>query len=570
MMTEPDNPSDIQRRTTESDLMIIASLWLIGLFLVNPLGEFPLNDDWSFGITVKYLLENGDFHPADWVSMPLLTNVIWGALFCLPTGFSFTALRMSTLVMSLLGLVMFYLLLRDMKQSRGIALIMVLTLAFNPIYCALSNTFMTDVPYTTMAILAAFFFARNLRTSSNVEFTVATILAVVATLSRQLALSIPLAFAVTLVVTQKISRQNILRAVIPVISSVTALLILEHWLSVTGRMPSIYHARTSVLFSVLADPGRLISTLADNTFTCLIYLGVFLLPILLWESINIIREHGRKAVSMLIGSIAAVTAFGALCCLAIHHGQIMIMPFSRNILTRFGIGPLTLRDTYIMGLDHVPVLPTVFWIAVTMAGLAGAGIIIALLAFRARPLIKNYRAGIGENEVSGVFFLLVAIIYLLPLLVGGFFDRYFIPAMPFLMAGLAGIAGKSAGDIMTSRFAKFAVITMLALFALFSICATRDYLGWNRIRWEALYELMDKKQVSPTDIDGGFEFNGLYTFDPLYRENSGKSWWWVRNDEYQITFGPLPGCKVVMEYSYYCWLIPHTQKILVLQKDSKQ
>ena len=112
------------------DMLMIASLWAISIFIVDPLGNFPLNDDWSFGLTVKHLIENGDFRPSGWTSMPLITNVLWGSLFCIPAGFSFTALRLSTLTLSLLGILGSYVLIRDLRQPRWLALITALDIGF--------------------------------------------------------------------------------------------------------------------------------------------------------------------------------------------------------------------------------------------------------------------------------------------------------------------------------------------------------------------------------------------------------------------------------------------------------
>src|SRR5512137_2624379 len=83
------------------DMLLLASIWVASLFVVNPIGDFPLNDDWSFGLAVQRLLQTGQFHPTGWTSMPLITQALWGSLFCLPAGFSFNALRASTLLLSL-------------------------------------------------------------------------------------------------------------------------------------------------------------------------------------------------------------------------------------------------------------------------------------------------------------------------------------------------------------------------------------------------------------------------------------------------------------------------------------
>ena len=74
----------IPRSAARIDLLAIAAVWCVSVIITNPLGDFPLNDDWSYGLTVKHLIETGNFRPCGWTAMPLITQVLWGALFCLP------------------------------------------------------------------------------------------------------------------------------------------------------------------------------------------------------------------------------------------------------------------------------------------------------------------------------------------------------------------------------------------------------------------------------------------------------------------------------------------------------
>ena len=104
-MTNENGSRSIFERFAVIDMLFIAAIWCISLFVVNPFaGDFPLNDDWSYASTVKHLLETGEFRPSEWFAPPSLTNALWGSLFCLPAGFSFVALRASTLTLSLLGI----------------------------------------------------------------------------------------------------------------------------------------------------------------------------------------------------------------------------------------------------------------------------------------------------------------------------------------------------------------------------------------------------------------------------------------------------------------------------------
>ncbi|HSB96380.1 MAG TPA: glycosyltransferase family 39 protein, partial [Spongiibacteraceae bacterium] len=255
------------------DLSIILLGWCATLIIVNPTGNFPLNDDWAFASTVKHLLEYGEYRPTGWASMPLISNVLWGSIFCLPAGFSFDVLRLSTIIASLAGLGGFYLLLRELRQPSWLAIIAVLTLGFNPIYYSLSNTFMTDVFYTAVQLFAAYFFVRNLRRDSYADLLVATLLALTATLSRQLAVAVPLAFAVAVIFRRGINIRSVLSAIVPVALCVGALLGLQRWLAATGRLQPLYSSNDELLLQMLGAPKLLVTALLANSIVASIYLG---------------------------------------------------------------------------------------------------------------------------------------------------------------------------------------------------------------------------------------------------------------------------------------------------------
>src|SRR4051794_6120637 len=134
------------RNSDPTCILLLCLLWVMAAIVVNPLGNFPLNDDWAYGFAVRTLFEEGDLRFSDWTATNLIAQVLWGTLFCLPTGFSFTALRLSTLVLGLIGVVATYGLLREGRAREDLSLFGALVLAFNPIYFSLSFTFMSDVP----------------------------------------------------------------------------------------------------------------------------------------------------------------------------------------------------------------------------------------------------------------------------------------------------------------------------------------------------------------------------------------------------------------------------------------
>jgi hypothetical protein len=101
----------------------------------------------------------------------------------------------------------------------------------------------------------------------------------------------------------------------------------------------------------------------------------------------------------------------------------------------------------------------------------------------------------------------------------------------------------------------------------YAVCGTHDYLSWNTARWTAANDLIANQHVKPEEMDGGFEFNAMYFFNPDFDQLSAKkSWWWVQNDTYMISFGPVPGYSVLKEYHYTRWLPPGSGRVLASKK----
>ena len=564
MAIRVNNASDRRKLSTAIPLLAITSIWLIGVVFTNPFGDFPLNDDWSYGLAVKRFLDTGDFRPTGWTSMSLLTHVLWGSIFCIPNGFSFEALRFSSLTISLIGVLGAYVLTRELGGPRWLAVILALTIAFNPIYYALSNTFMTDVSFTAITILAVLFLARSLKNDSNFDLLVGTAFTVAATLDRQLGIAIPLAFTVSSIVKNGFTIRVIVRAAIPSFLCIGAMFGFEYLLTITGRLPQMYNAQ----LRALTKPGLLLSV-ARNVYIALLYLGWFSLPVLvivfgyIWLSL--------KGTATRLTLLLTTSALLVLLSLTLWYMTQSLMPLSGNIIKAAGIGPFTLRDAHILKAPVVAVLPTSFWLAVTALSLVGGALLLVVMGIAAIRLLPTFWPGsMNGNKAVVTFLFLSAAAYMIPILALGFFDRYLVPAIPPLLA--ASVTSLSLEDHAKpgrtgERILAVVASLLIGLFFVFSICGTRDYLTWNRSRWVALNDLMESKHVNAQDIDGGLEFNGLHLYHRNYRRTSDKSWWWVNKDTYVVAFGAIPGYSVIGEYKYRQWMPPRNGSIKLLEKD---
>lgn len=540
--------------------LAIATIWIVFVVIVDPVGDFPLNDDWSFGLTVQTLLHEGDFRPNGWASMTQVTNTAWGALFCWPVGFSFTALRVSTLAAALLGAFASRWLLPAGQIRERWSPVVMATILFNPVFFALSFSFMTDVLFAALVVLGLGFFLRALRDDAATSLIVGTVVAVLATLSRQIGLALPLAFAVTCLLSKPMSPLRLARALLPLLVCGVALFVFERWMDATGRTPAAYNLQGKTLQHVLQFPGKAVADAIKNADEFVIYLGLFLLPVELVVGLSVWRAHRRFFAVVfpvcLMGLLAALIPFYVA-------GHTLTMPMIGNVIVPSGVGPLTLSDTYFGRPTDVPGLSRIFWIVVTIASTLGGAFFATFNVLVARDLAWAIRDRVLRRKFAdetGLFYVYsIASIALLLLI--GFYDRYFLAVLP-AFAALFCRYGIPSREPIGLRLSAAVICVFLAAYA---VGGTHDYLAWNRARWAAL-EALERQGVSVAAIDGGFEYNGLRAYRPDFVPVAGKSWWWVTDDQFLISFAEVAGFRPIGSVGYRRLLPPREDKLLVLQR----
>lgn len=562
----------------------VALAWVAFAIVVNPVGNFPLNDDWSYGIAVQRMLQTGQFHPTGWTSMPLITQVLWGSLFCIPFGFSYTTLRISTLAAGFIGIVLLERLLRSLGCDTRRSALAAAVLAFNPLYFNLANTFMADVPFTAAALAAVWLFCRYLKTRRGV-WLAATLVAVVASLLiRQLALCLPIAMTITLAADRRCAERT--RSAAPLwiaATSIVACAVILHlfalWLTARGVLPATYHVKETAALQNLLVPHELLVGISRSTFNALTYLGWFLAPLLVWRVPALYRRHaGSRAGRALLAATMLAALGGTAVLLATHHP----MPLGWNIIQPIGIGPHTMRETLVLPPSAFPRVPLVFWQVVTAITMFGATMLAFEFVWITRNIVRRVICSEGSALLPVQVFLLAAVAaYGTPLIIGGFFDRYLLIPIA-LLAALIAIEDQQeaqaaqpldAGERLHARRGGAAqrrvdaiAWVLLLVTGVFAVSATHDYLAWNRARWQLVDELM-ARGIHIDEIDGGLEVNGLYAYDPAYAVKPGKSWYWVNDDRYVVAFAPLPGYHEVGAADVGGWMPNYRTRVLALERD---
>src|SRR5918912_1123720 len=91
----------------DSDRAALVGLTLAMLavtFLAYSPAAVPLIDDWTYTWSVRHFLQTGALRMLEWSAHYPLAQILWGALLSRLLGFSFAALRLSTLLLAWAGL----------------------------------------------------------------------------------------------------------------------------------------------------------------------------------------------------------------------------------------------------------------------------------------------------------------------------------------------------------------------------------------------------------------------------------------------------------------------------------
>jgi hypothetical protein len=172
---------------------ILILLYFSAAILLHLFANVPLHDDWTYAWSVEHLLKTGKLQVLDWSIHYPFAQILWGALFCLPFGFSFSALRVSTVVLAWLGALALYGTLRELGRARSESLIATLILIASPVFFVLSFSFMTDVPFVSVSNIAFFFIVRGLFRRRSFDLWLGCAFGLVGFLIRQIAIAIPAA-----------------------------------------------------------------------------------------------------------------------------------------------------------------------------------------------------------------------------------------------------------------------------------------------------------------------------------------------------------------------------------------
>ncbi|HMH16053.1 MAG TPA: hypothetical protein VK578_23350 [Edaphobacter sp.] len=471
---------------------------------IRPVVEMGVMDDWSYIRTAQALAHTGHIVYNGWSASIIGWQLYLGALFARLFGFSFTAIRLSTLPVAM---VTAYLTQRTLVLA-GIrewnATIGTLALVLSPVFLSVTFSFMTDISGLFCIVLCLYACLRALHSETDREalawICFAAISNAVGGTVRQIAW---LGFLVMVPCTLWLLRRRprfLFAGSILYVFCLGLIFASLHW----------FHKQPySVPEPLVRDHVslRVFITLCKNMIAAALEMALLLLPILLMFLPSFPRRNRRATVLL-----AVVLAISVLAGLVLPHRprlSLVLAPFLRNCITIHGF----LDAKPFHGERPVILGPGVRLLVTTL-------VVVSALSFFAFLFTRQRKQASISTDVEptpiswyslGIILIPFTLAYFVILFpraaTNEFFDRYLLPILVFAMIAVLRVYQERIQPRIPS-----ATLIPIAIFAAFGIAGTHDSFVLLRARLALANEVLSSG-VSPTAFDGGFEYNSLTQID---------------------------------------------------------
>jgi hypothetical protein len=524
-------------RASLPQLCAIVAWFALCELLIWPSADVPLIDDWTYAWSVQHLLQTGELQILPISAVYPATQIIWGALFSTFQGFSFTALRLSTIVLACIGAIALYLTLLELGVGRARALLGTACVACNPVSVVLTNSFMTDVPLVSVSNCAMYAYVRGFARRTPRWLWIAAAASVAAVLVRQVALVVPFAAAGACLFTRDAALRRV--AVVPTVVGCAAAVTAWQVAGLVLGPSNIQGERLDQIRYVL-DVGLRGYALLNAELA--LTLALMLLPLTLAL---------RHRLGWLFGVATAALGSYAFASFDPFDPDRVTLSLFELGATRNLIAGAFERPSYAREL--VQVGRVIAFIAV------GASLAAVLTASRRRFQLLLARP---QNRLF-VFSIalhggLITVLWL-------YSDRYYLALIPSIVACVLVL-------VPTSRAGTFAACTALVVQTVIGVVGTRDALRYNEA-CASSYAALLRAGVRPYDIDAGWSWNGWMLYAQphhlpreLDRDSDTPAVTAKRAAPYLIAKSRVPGYQVIRHVRWKGRAWPAPNELFVLKR----
>lgn len=544
---------DILNRFYHSFILPNYQIWIFILVfisaecIVNPLREFPLNDDWSYSKSVRILQFEHRFTIGDWPAMTLFTHVIWGFLFTKSFGYSLVVLRISGLCASLIGSLLLYSFVKKISGHKTFALCTALVVFLNPIYFNLSNTFMTDVSFTTVFIWCSLLIYNFHQVQKPLTLFWIFIASSLLVLIRQFGIVVPFAFFLSCLF---MKQKRWFYSMLALFCLAMVYGVFKYYESYLARILSehaVYKFSDNLDFKSDEFFQALIINMKQFGKIPLVLVLSFIAPVLLLFLPGAFKASNK----FVFFSVLLLSCF-------IVNWFFREVPFPfRNIFSNMTVGPETFYQNTQSPLAHNHS-------GVFEKTMDYVKLLLCTISVTVGVLFFINRRGSSDKSMNRLPFLIFImaffLLYFFELFISDFFfDRYALPLVVSLILAVVCLSSVYKPDF------KFYLIVIPFLYYV-SVFGTKDYFEWNAKKWEAYNFLKNEKQIPYGQINAGFEVSCW---------NDGlESWWgeYLKTDgfKYLIQFKSEKDFSPMKAYEFQRYFPYKEDKIYIFVRDTIQ
>jgi len=553
---------------------MLAAFFAAVLWVASFGGDFPLNDDWSYGETTRTYLTTGRLYMPTACAVGF-AHILWGLLFSKLFGFSYVILRLSSIVAGFVGAYFAYLALLELGLNRRESLFCTLVYAANPITINLYLGFMSDGPALTLGAIYCYYLLAALKRKSFKLALAALAILLLAITIRQSIVILALAAPAFLLVRMGTMRQRAALAAVFLLLPIASFWAIDAWLlmrdasghSLVDHYAAARAGHGSFLAGFVHTPFEQIlkSFAALGVVAC--YQGLFLSPMIL-SLFAFCLAGGRKALTQATRTktLWAALLLALTICLASAyyelHIQHALMPFCENVLRITSVGAQG-----IMGIAN-PILSVRQKTRLTIVSYGLAWLLLSQLlalvlcaaahAYKKRSLPPVLVAVLACCFSSLGFITVETLVRCT--------DRYYLIALLPVILALAYCA-----RIGRMRFASPFGIILLLLYLWYALVAGQDYMSSNSARWRALTKL-EQQGLKADSIDGGAEYNmmrDVRVYASRFRGAPPRDswrWWPIKGEEYIVSFSPIPDYDDLWQEKYFSYLTMSEHSVHVLHQ----
>jgi Dolichyl-phosphate-mannose-protein mannosyltransferase len=554
-----------------------AAATAVAFLLTWPIGGLGFSDDWSYAFTARNLAQTGHLTYNGWATAAIIPQAYWGAMVIKLFGFSFTALRISTLPFAMGSAAIAYLLGRRAGLGLGSALLASLTMALGPMFLPLATSFMSDVPGLMFMLLSLYALIRCGESESSggriLWLGVGALAALLGGMDRQIVWLVPLAILPYLILVRPRSPGFLIAAAGAWIIVMLGAVATVGWFD--AQPYSVPEPPTRIVVDlILREPGRLWETALALWLTTVMLTLPATLPGAMAGLRNIL-VHWKSPRGLVWGVV-----FLLIASFLLHFPRFLEMPWLGNMVTPAGV----LGSVELIG--HRPVvLPK--WLREGIGGVAWiiAGVLASELVGSlptTREAVKHLRDRLGRIGLAVPCIGICAAVYTMAVMSRTgrdlVFDRYTLPLVPLLGILMLRWWQKIIPPIRARRIIWAAAMVVLGIYTAYAIASTQEVLALGRARLEAM-RLLEHAGVPGTHVMAGVEQMGWTQLESTghlnnpevlnspegYRADEGMMPGLKPDYLVEASCDPRAGAKLVRSVEYFSLLPPMERRIYIFR-----